>query len=50
MYAKYEVRINYGSKVIANVKVDKRQTNRQNKDNMLLIIRAGGKNIDSSNH
>ena len=29
MHAKYEVSISYGSKVIANVKVDNRQTNRQ---------------------
>ena len=29
MYAKYEVSISYGSKVIANVTFDNRQTNRQ---------------------
>ena len=29
MHAKYEVSISNGSKVIANVKVDNRQTNRQ---------------------
>ena len=29
MYAKYEVSISYGSKVIAKVKVDNRQTNKQ---------------------
>ena len=29
MHAKYEVSISYGSKVIANVKVDNRQTDRQ---------------------
>ena len=28
MHAKYEASISYGSKVIANVKVDNRQTNR----------------------
>ena len=50
MYAKYEADISYGSKVIANVKVDNRQTNkqtnrqtnRQEKNNMPLIIRSGG--------
>ena len=34
MHAKYEVSIFYGLKVIANVKVDNRQTNRQDKNNM----------------
>ena len=34
MHAKYEVSISYGSKVIANVKVDNRHTNRHNKNNM----------------
>ena len=38
MHAKYEVCISYGSRVIANVKVDNRQTdrqtNKQNKNNM----------------
>ena len=29
MHAKYEVYVSYSSKVIANVKVDKRQTDRQ---------------------
>ena len=29
MHAKYEVSISYGSKVIAKVKVDNRQTDRQ---------------------
>ena len=48
---KYEVSISYGSKVIAKVKVDNRQTNRQTKkkkqtdrhdiNNMLPIIRSG---------
>ena len=41
MPVKYEVSISYGSKVIANVKVDNRQTdrqtNRQDKNNMPLI-------------
>ena len=45
MHAKYEASISYGSKVIANVKVDnrqtKRQTNRQDKNNMPPIIRSG---------
>ena len=31
MHAKYEASISYGSKVIANVKVDKRQTNKKNR-------------------
>ena len=31
MHAKYEVSISYGSKVIAKVKVDNRQTDRQDK-------------------
>ena len=39
MYAKYEVSISYGSKVIAKVKVDNRQTDRQDKNNMPPIIR-----------
>ena len=46
MHAKYEVPISYGSKVIAKVKVDNRQTdrqtNRQDKNNMPPIIRSGG--------
>ena len=46
MHAKYEVSISYGSKVIAKVKVDNRQTNqqinRQDKYNMPPIIRSGG--------
>ena len=46
MHVKYEVSISYGSKVIANVKVDKRQTNkqtdRQDKNNMPMIIQSGG--------
>ena len=42
MHAKYEVSISYGSKVIAKVKVDNRQTNRQDKNNMPPIIRSGG--------
>ena len=50
MHAKYEVSISNGSKVIANVKVDNRQTdrqtNRQDKNNMPPIIRSGGIKID----
>ena len=50
MHAKYEVSISYGSKVIAKVKVDNRQTDkktdrqtdRQDKNNMPAIIRSGG--------
>ena len=46
MHAKYEASISYGSKVIANVKVGNRQTNkqtdRQEKNNMPSIIRSGG--------
>ena len=46
MHAKYEVSTSSGSKVIAKVKVDNRQTdkqtNRQDKNNMPLIIRSGG--------
>ena len=46
MHAKYEVSASNGSKVIANVKVDNRQTdrqtNRQDKNNMPAIIRSGG--------
>ena len=46
MHAKYEVSTSNGSKVIANVKVDNRQTNkqtnRQNKNNMPPIIQSGG--------
>ena len=46
MHAKYEVFISYGSKVIVKVKADNRQTNkqtdRQDKNNMLPIIRSGG--------
>ena len=48
MHAKYEVSTSYDSKVIAKVKVDNRQkkqtnkqTNRQDKNNMPLIIRSG---------
>ena len=49
MYAKNEVSISYGSKVIVKVKVDNRQTNkqtdRQDKNNMLPIIQPGGMKI-----
>ena len=38
MHAKYEVSISYSSKVIANVKVDNRQTKRQDKNNMNLYF------------
>ena len=60
MHAKYEVSVSNGSKVIANVKVDNRQTNkqtnkqtdrqtnRQDKNNMPPIIRSGG--IKSKNN
>ena len=41
MYAKYEVSIFYGSKVIAKVKVDNRQTDKQDKNNMPQIIWSG---------
>ena len=53
MHAKYEVSIPFNSKVIAKVKVDHRQTDkltdrqktdRQDKNNMPLIIRSGGIN------
>ena len=39
MHAKYEVSISYGSKVIMKVKVDNRQTDRQDKNNVPPIIR-----------
>ena len=52
----YEVSISYGLKVIANVKVDNRQTNkqtnkqtdtdRQDKNNMPPIVRSGGIKIE----
>ena len=42
MHAKYEVSISYGSKVIEKDKVDNRQTDRQDKNNMPPIIRSGG--------
>ena len=50
MYAIYEVSIAYGSRVIAMVKVENRQTDkrtnkqtdRQDKNNMSMIIRSGG--------
>ena len=46
MHAKYEVSISYGPKVIAKVKFDNiqtdRQTNRQDKNNMSQIIQSGG--------
>ena len=60
MHAKYEVSASNGSKVIANVKVDNRQTNkqtnkqtdrqtnRQDKNNMPPIIRSGGIKIAAS--
>ena len=38
MHAKYEVSICYDSKVIAKIKID----DRQDKNNMPLIIRSGG--------
>ena len=52
MHAKYEVSISYGSKDIAKVKVDNRQTDkqtdRQDKNNMPPIIRYGGIRIWSN--
>ena len=44
MHATYEVSIFYGSKVIAKVKVDSRQTDKQTQDknNLPPIIRSGG--------
>ena len=49
MHAKYEVSTSNGLKIIAKVKVDNRQTdkqtNRQDKNNMPPIIRSGGKKI-----
>ena len=41
MHVKYEVSISYSSKVIAKVKFDNRATDRQDKNNMPLIIRSG---------
>ena len=40
MHAKYKVSTFYGSKVIAKVKVDNKETNRQDKNNMPPIIRT----------
>ena len=46
MHAIYEISVSYGSKVIAKVKVDNRQINKQTgrqvKNNMPPIIRSGG--------
>ena len=46
MHAKYKVSVSYGSKVIAKIKVNNRQTNkhtkRQDKNNMPPIIQSGG--------
>ena len=54
MHSKYEVSISYGSKVIAKVKVDNRQTNkqpdRQEKNNISPINRSGGIKIKDSLH
>ena len=41
MHAKYEVSVSYGSKVIANVKVDNRKTDRQDKNNMPRSFNQG---------
>ena len=53
MHAKYEVSISYGSIVIAKVKVDNRQTDKQtdreDKNNMPPIIRSGGIKINGIN-
>ena len=38
MHTKDEVYISYGSKVITQVKVDNKQTDRQDKNNMPQII------------
>ena len=43
MHIKYEVSICYGSKVIAYVKVDNRQTDRQDKNNMSRSFDPGHK-------
>ena len=42
MHAKYKISISYGSKVIKNVKVDNRQTNKQDKNNIPPIIQSEG--------
>ena len=42
MHTIYEVSVSYGSKVIANVTVDNKQTDRLDKNNMPPIIRSGG--------
>ena len=47
MHAKYEVSISNGSRVIAKVKVDNRQTDRHDKNNIPPIIRSGGMKIHS---
>ena len=47
MHAKYEVSTSNGSKVIVNVKVDNRQTNKQDKNNMPRSFR-GHKNAVSA--
>ena len=41
MHIKYEISICNGSKVVVKVKVDNRRTNRQDKNNIPLIIRSG---------
>ena len=43
MHAKYEVSVSYSSKVIAKVKVDNRQTNKQtdSSDSFLKIVWMG---------
>ena len=48
MHSEYEVSIFYGLKVIAKVKVDHRQTDKQTgQNNMPPIIRSGGIKIDN---
>ena len=48
MHAKYEAFISHGSKKKRMLKVDNRQTNKQDKNNMPPIIRSGGIKIYST--
>ena len=45
MYAKYEVSVSYGSKVIVKVKADNRPTDRQTENNMPRSFNPGGGGI-----